>query len=106
MGTLADLPFGEGRWVDPKKIRAQKGTPPPGQPIIPFPTGRNLFLVATKRFVPGYLRSVPSSFVILNYGGQVGTNTLNTYPRIRSGPRNFQPLVSDDPRRIIAFGNI
>jgi hypothetical protein len=30
----------------------KRGPPPSGQPIIPFPTGRNLFLVATRHFVP------------------------------------------------------
>jgi hypothetical protein len=50
--------------VDPKKIRAEEGgTPPSGQPIIPFPTGRNLFFVATRHFVPGYHHSVPSGRV-------------------------------------------
>jgi hypothetical protein len=37
-----------------------EGDAPLGQPIIPFPTGRNLFLVATRHFVPGYLHSVLS----------------------------------------------
>src|SRR5580700_3243329 len=42
----------KGGCVDPKKSALNRGTPPSG-PIIPFPTGPNLFLVATRHFVPG-----------------------------------------------------
>jgi hypothetical protein len=40
--------------------------------IIPLPTGRTLFFVATRHFVPGYLHSVPSGQIL-------STN----WPRIR-----------------------
>jgi len=43
-----------------RKRALKKGRPPSGQPIIPFPTGRNVFLVATRHFEPGYLHLVPS----------------------------------------------
>jgi hypothetical protein len=29
-------------------------------PIIPFPTGRNFFVLTTRHFVPGYLHNVPT----------------------------------------------
>ena len=48
----------------------------PVDPIIPSLRDGSF----SKRFpgtkVPGYHHSVPSSFVVLNYGGQVGTTTL------------------------------
>src|SRR5580704_309175 len=43
-----------------RKSALMRGTSPSAQPIKPFPTGRNLFLVATRHFVPGYLHLVPS----------------------------------------------
>src|SRR4029077_5586036 len=81
------------RDVEPKEIRAEEGgTPPSGQPIIEFPTGRNLFFVATRHFVPGLRRDqssryhhlVPSSFVVLNHTGQIGTRSrpyLSTFSK-------------------------
>ena len=56
-----------------RKSALKRGTPPSGQPIIPFPTGRNLFLVATRHFVPGYLHLVPT-----------GRQSVRTCPHFRS----------------------
>jgi hypothetical protein len=50
------------------------------RPIIPFPTGRNLFFVATRHFVPGYLRLVPQG---QSPTSPFGTKTLNSCPRSR-----------------------
>jgi hypothetical protein len=55
--------------------------------IIPFPTGRNLFFVATTHFVPGYLHSVPSGQIL-------STN----WPRIR---RQIIVKPSTDRRSVV-----
>ena len=44
----------------------------PGVGISPFPTGRNLFFVATRHFVPGYLHLVPSGHERLCYSVRQG----------------------------------
>jgi hypothetical protein len=50
MGYASGFTIWRREDFDPKKIRAEEeGTPPSGQPIIPFPTGRNLFFVANGR---------------------------------------------------------
>ena len=45
----------------------------PLRPNHTVPLGRGISYTQPRHFMPGYLRSVPSSFVVLNYGGQAGT---------------------------------
>ena len=53
------------------------------RPNHTVPYGTGLVLHFTRHFVPGYLHLVPSSFVVLNYGGQVGTKgTLHLSAKI------------------------
>ena len=88
MGYASGFTIWRKEDVDPKKIRAEGGgSPPSGQPIIPFPTGRNLFLVATRHFVPGYLHLVPS-----------GRPNVSTCPHFRS---QITPLaqIREQPAR-------
>jgi hypothetical protein len=88
MGFTPDLQFGEGRMCGPEENpRSTGGRHRSGQPIIPFPTGRNLFFVATRHFVPGYHHLVPS--------GQQSVSTCPLFRlHIRALVRLVRPLLA------------